>query len=153
MNYKNLLCTIFGVISAAISYAFGGWDYALSTLIICMAVDYLTGVACAAVFHNSPKTKSGGLNSGVGWQGLVKKGVTLLIVSVAYHLDLMLDSMLNISYIRDTVIFAFIANELLSIIENYGLMGGHMPDIITKAIDLLNKQVDGGRDDGITKRH
>ena len=146
MNYKNLFCTIVGGISAAISYAFGGWDYALSTLIICMAVDYLTGIACAGVFHSSPKTKSGGLNSGVGWQGLVKKGVTLLIVLVAYHLDLML----NIAYIRDTVVFAFVANELLSIIENYGLMGGHMPDIITKAIDLLNKQVDGGGDHGHT---
>ena len=58
--------------------------------------------------------------------------------------------MLSISYIRDTVVFAVVANELLSIIENYGLMGGHMPDIITKAIDLLNKQVDGGGDHGHT---
>ena len=146
MNYKNLFCTISGGIFAAISYAFGGWDYALSTLLICMAVDYITGMACAGVFHNSPKTKTGGLNSSVGWQGLVKKGVTLLIVLVAYHLDLML----NISYIRDTVVFAFVANELLSIIENYGLMGGHMPDIITKAIDILNKQIDGGGDHGNT---
>lgn len=148
MNYRSLFCTIFGGISAAISYAFGGWDYALSTLMLCMAVDYITGMICAGVFHHSKKTESGGLNSSVGWQGLAKKGVTLLIVLVAYHLDLML----NVAYIRDTVIFAFVANELLSIIENYGLMGGKMPDIIIKAIDMLNSQIDGGDDHGITRR-
>lgn len=139
MNYRDLFCTICGGITAAITYAFGGWDYALSTLIICMGVDYITGMVCAGVFHHSPKTESGGLNSSVGWQGLCKKGITLLIVLVAYHLDLML----NIAYIRDTVVFAFVANELLSIIENYGLMGGKVPAIIEKAIDMLNRKVEG----------
>ena len=64
---------------------------------------------------------------------MCRKGVTLLIVLIAFRLDLILDSTL----IRDGVIIAFIANETISIIENAGLMGVPIPSVITRAIEVL----------------
>ena len=59
----------------------------LQTLVIFMAIDYITGLVVAGVFHASPKTKTGALESKAGWKGLIRKGETLLIVLVACQLD------------------------------------------------------------------
>ena len=127
------------MLGSIITGAFGGWDGAFITLLIFMAVDYLSGLAVALIFKNSPKTKSGGGSSRVGWKGLCRKGMILLIVLVAYRLDLVLGT----EYIRDTVIIGFIANETISITENAGLMGVPLPKVITKAIDILNDETGG----------
>ena len=52
---KEYFCTAVGLIGGAIASLYGGWDAALQTLIICMAVDYITGLIVAGVFHASPK--------------------------------------------------------------------------------------------------
>lgn len=135
---KELTCTALGVIGSAITTAFGGWSTGITTLIIFMAVDYITGLLCAGVFKVSKKTKNGGLESRAGWKGLCRKGVVLLVVLVAYRLDLLIGT----SYIRDAVIIGFCANELISIIENCGLMGIPMPTPIVKAIDILKGKED-----------
>ena len=135
---KTSICTILGMIGSLIAGAFGGWDGAFITLLIFMGIDYVSGLAVALIFKNSPKTQSGGGSSRVGWKGLCRKGMTLLIVLVAYRLDLVLST----SYIRDTVIIGFIANETLSITENAGLMGVPLPKVIVKAIDILNDKVE-----------
>lgn len=80
---KEYFCTAVGLIGGAIASLYGGWDAALQTLIICMAVDYITGLIVAGVFHASPKTKTGTLESRAGWKGLCRKGMSLLIVLVA----------------------------------------------------------------------
>lgn len=115
---KNGICTIVGVVGSFIASLFGGWDTALVTLMIFMAVDYITGLVVAGVFHKSPKTDGGTLESRAGWKGLCRKGMTLLVVLVACRLDLIMGS----NFIRDATIIAFIANETISIIENAGLM-------------------------------
>jgi phage-related holin len=51
---------------------FGGWNSAIAALLICMAVDYATGLIVAGVFHASPKSPGGGLESQVGWKGLAR---------------------------------------------------------------------------------
>lgn len=135
---KEIICTAFGVIGSFIASLFGGWSTGMITLIIFMCVDYITGLICAGVFKKSAKSKTGGLESRAGWKGLCRKGVTLLIVLVAYRLDLLIGT----NYIRDAVIIAFCANELISIVENCGLMGLPMPQVITRAIDLLKKKED-----------
>lgn len=130
---KQGICTGIGAIGGFIAALFGGWNEALVTLVIFMAVDYLTGLLVAGVFHNSKKTESGTLESRAGWKGLCRKGVTLLFVLIGYRLDLAI----GVNYIRDALIIGFIANELISITENAGLMGIPLPDVITKAIDIL----------------
>lgn len=133
---KEGICTGVGVVGSAIASFFGGWDTGLITLIILMAIDYISGLAVAGIFHKSKKTDTGTLESRAGWKGLCRKGMTLLFVLVAYRLDLVIGS----NYIRDAVIIGFIANETISIIENAGLMGIPLPNVITKAIDILTKK-------------
>ena len=133
---KEYFCTAVGLIGGAISSLYGGWDAALQTLIICMAVDYITGLIVAGVFHASPKTKTGTLESRAGWKGLCRKGMSLLIVLVACRLDAVMGS----SFVRDAVVIGFIANETLSIIENAGLMGVPIPKVLARAVDILKQR-------------
>ena len=134
-NLKNVVCYICGVFTAIITNCFGGWSGAMTTLLIFMAIDYITGIVVATVFKKSGKSATGGLESRAGWKRLCKKGVTLLIVLVAYRLDLLIGT----SYIKDAVVIAFCTNELISIVENAGLMGVPIPDTITKTIDVLKR--------------
>lgn len=138
---KNILISIVGIIGSAIASAFGGWTTGLTTLVIFMAIDYITGLIVAGVFHKSTKTETGTLESRAGFKGLCRKGVMLLVVLVAYRLDLAVGT----TYIKDAVIIAFIANETISIIENAGLMGIHIPDTIKNAIDILQKNGSGNK--------
>ena len=135
---KEYFCTAVGLISGAIASLYGGWDAALQTLIICMAVDYITGLIVAGVFHASPKTKTGTLESRAGWKGLCRKGMSLLIVLVACRLDAVMGS----SFVRDAVVIGFIANETLSIIENAGLMGVPIPKALARAVDILKQHAE-----------
>ena len=135
MNSREL-CTYVGLLGGAVAALFGGWDTALQTLVIFMAIDYITGMIVAGVFHTSPKTKTGTLESRAGWNGLCRKGVSLLVVLVAFQLDAIIGS----SFIRDATVIAFICNETISIIENAGLMGVPIPKALTGAIEILKQK-------------
>ena len=132
---RETICTSLGVVGSFIAGLFGGWNTAMATLVIFMAIDYFTGLIVAAT-GKSPKSKGGHLNSSIGWKGLAKKSIVLLLVLVAARLDLTLET----TYIRDAVCIGFICNELISILENAGLMGVPLPDVLKKAIDLLQKK-------------
>ena len=133
---KNTVCTVIGLSGSAVAGFWGGWDAGLITLIIFMAIDYVSGLIVAGVFKNSKKTDTGALESRAGWKGLIRKCMTLLFVLIAYRLDIMVGT----NYIRDAVIIGFCANELISITENAGLMGLPLPTIIQKTIDVLVKR-------------
>jgi len=135
---KETICTAVGVVGSFIAGLFGGWDTSLVTLLLFMGIDYITGLAVAAC-GKSPKSDTGRLSSKIGWRGLAKKCVSLLLVLVAVRLDITFGT----SYIRDAVCIAFVANELLSITENAGLLGVPLPTVITKAIELLQSKGKG----------
>ena len=137
---KHMICTATGAVGAGVAWLFGGWTMALTTLLIFMGIDYVTGVIVAGVFHRSGKSASGSLSSIAGIKGLAKKGMILLFVLIAYRLDIQLST----TYIKDAVCIAFMANELLSIIENAGLMGVPIPSVIVRAVEVLK----GGKEDG-----
>ena len=130
---------VIGAIGAFIARLFGGWDAAMTTLVIFMGIDYLMGLIVAGIFKRSGKSENGGLDSRAGFKGLLKKSVVLLVVLVACRLDLVLGS----TFIKDAVIIGYIANETISIIENAGLMGIPIPDVIKRAIDILKNKSDG----------
>ena len=132
----NLICISIGAIGAGIAGLFGGWDTSLITLLIFMLADYVTGLVVAGVFKRSPKTETGALESRAGLKGLLRKGGVLLVVLVACRLDLML----GYHFIRDAVVIAFVANETLSLVENLGLMGVPIPQVIINAIDILKRR-------------
>lgn len=142
---KQSICSVLGLIGSAVASVIGGWDAGVTTLVIFMAIDYLSGLIVAGIFHTSNKTDTGALESKAGWKGLCRKGMTLLFVLIAHRLDLVL----GLDYIRNAVIIAFIANELISLVENAGLMGVPLPVVITKAIDILQKKTEKeGEDNG-----
>ena len=132
-NIKTAVLAAIGTIGGGIAALFGGWTSAMTTLIIFMVIDYATGIIVAGVFHRSGKSKSGALESRAGFKGLCRKGMILLILLVACRLDLMLGT----GYIKDCVCIAFVVNETLSIIENAGLMGVPIPQVLIKEIDVL----------------
>ncbi|MDY2969708.1 MAG: phage holin family protein [Butyricicoccus pullicaecorum] len=121
------------LVGGVIGQVLGGMDAALITLLIFMAIDYISGLIVAGVFHSSDKSETGTLNSAACWQGLLKKGMTLVIVLVAARLDIVLGT----AFVRDAVVIAYVVNETISIIENAGLMGLPVPDVIMSAIEQL----------------
>ena len=122
-----------GVVGGFITSLFGGWTNDLSTLVCFMVVDFVTGLMVAAVFKKSNKTTTGAMSSQVGFQGLCKKGLTLMFVLIGHRLDVSL----GLDYVKTTIIIASIVNELTSIIENAGLMGFPVPKILVNMIDVL----------------
>ena len=133
MRIQDILSIVIGAVGGLFTTLYGGWSAGMTTLILFMAIDYFSGLIVAGVFKQSPKSESGALESRAGWKGLCRKGMTLLFVLIAYRLDLMIGT----NYIRDAVVIGFCVNELLSIIENAGLMGLPLPPIVTRALDIL----------------
>lgn len=141
MDMDKTLNWIIGVMTAAgglLGWCLGGWDTLLLTLVVAMGIDYATGVMVAAIFHTSPKTDGGRLDSQVGWKGLAKKICTLMIVGLAY----MVDQIVGVDYIRAATIIGFLCNEALSIFENAGHMGVKIPRPVLNAIEELFEKYD-----------
>ena len=132
---KETICTLAGMIGGVFAALVGGWDSALITLVIFMAVDFTTGLITAAT-GRSKHSKTGKLNSKAGWIGLAKKFCILLMVVVAVRMDIMIGT----TYIRDATCIGFCVNELLSIIENTSLMGIPYPPAIKSAIEVLQRK-------------
>lgn len=137
MKYK--IFTTLALAGSALAELFGGWDMALETLLLLMAADWITGgLLLPAVFGKSPKSPNGALESRAGWKGLCRKGMTLFYILIAARMD----RLLGMDYIRNAVCIGFIANELLSIVENAGLMGVPLPAMIRKVIDILKENAE-----------
>ena len=130
---KESICTALGMAGGAVAAAFGGWDAAMTALLVTMAVDYISGSLVALVFQKSNKTESGAYDSRYGWKGLCRKGLMLLFVLVAARVD----ALMGADYVRDAVCIGFCVNEILSIVENLGLAGVPMPEAVVKALEQL----------------
>ena len=133
---KNQIIFGIGTLGSLAASFFGGWSASLTTLLIFMLIDYITGLIVAGVFHKSKKTDSGALESRAGFKGLCKKCMVLLLVLVGHRLDIAIGT----TCIKDAVCIAFITNETISIIENAGLMGIKIPAVLENAIDVLKKK-------------
>lgn len=133
---KEAIFSALGAVGSFIAWLFGGWDASIITLLIFMAIDYISGMIVAGIFHKSKKSQTGGLESRAGLKGLLRKEMMLAIVIVANFLEMQT----GYSFLRDFVCITFIINEAVSILENAGLMGLPIPSILTKAIDALGNK-------------
>ncbi|GBG12297.1 holin [Paenibacillus sp. MY03] len=119
-----------GVMGAILLFAFGGWSESLTFLLVAMAADYLTGIAASL--------KEGkGLSSSFGAWGLARKGLSLLVVLLAHRIDVLLNTE---DVTMGAAIFFYIANELISVTENYGRLGLPLPERIRKMIAVLKEK-------------
>lgn len=133
---RENLHSVVVVVGTALTTFLGGADTALWALAVFMVIDYISGLAVALVFQNSPKSSTGGLNSAVGFKGICKKLFMVCMVGVAN----VLDTVLGTDFVRTGFVFSLITNEAISIVENAGYMGIEMPPAITKAIDILKQK-------------
>ena len=133
-----VLLALGAVCSGIINILWGGWSQPMTVLCILMALDYISGLVVAIVYHKSPKTPSGGASSAIGLKGLLGKLFLIFMVSAAYQID----KVLGTPYLRDAVALAFIANEALSLIENAGLMGIPIPKVLLHGIEVLKGKAD-----------
>lgn len=139
---KNVILFTISAIGSFIVNFLGGVDAVLIALILFMAVDYITGMAVAFIFHKSKKTAGGGASSKECLKGIIKKLCMLLLVGLAHELDIIM----GVDYTRTMAILFLIGNEGLSVLENMGLMGVTYPAFLMKALETL-KDENGGDDD------
>ena len=126
---KHLISNILSVILTTTVYLLGGFDIALQSLLIVMVVDYLTGIASAIYNKN--------LSSKIGLKGILKKFSYLCVVA----LSVVIDNLLGQSgLIRSLVIYFFVANDGLSIIENMAEMNVKLPQKLIDALEQIKKK-------------
>ena len=146
---KDTICTVIGLIGGAIAALFGGWDTALQTLVIFMAIDYITGYSAAA--------KNGEWSSQIAREGLWHKAGCIFAVLVAGILDAVVGYLLeNIHglalpfeytvFVCPLVVVWYMLMELGSILENIGKMGAPLPEFLKKMIVALKATVDSAGD-------
>ena len=128
----NIIKIAVGIGGGLASFLFGGWSALLQTLVLFIVLDYIFAIIVAATH--------GELNSKKGFKGIAKKVGILVLVAVAHQVDSILG---DGSLVRDSVIFFYIANELLSILETVGKTNLPIPNVLRKAVETLNSKGDG----------
>lgn len=123
-----------GEAGAIIGFFIGGADGLIKALIVFAIVDYITGVAAAAIEHK--------LNSEIGFKGITKKLLLFCIVGVAHVLDLYVLG--TGAVCRSAVVLFYIANEGLSIIENVARCGLPIPDKLKIILEQLKENSNDG---------
>lgn len=134
---RQLIVGGISTVGSVIANLFGGWSDGLTVLCIFMIIDFITGMTAAAM-GASEKSINGGISSGIIWRGILKKIMTLVMVVVGAQLD----KLTGASYIKDAVVIAYCITEVVSIIENAGLIGLPVPAVIQKVIDVLKEKND-----------
>ncbi|MEI7027919.1 phage holin family protein [Paenibacillus sp. y28] len=133
MNYQFFFNFMAGAFGAVTSYAFGGWSGTLELLALAMVLDYITGVIAA--------WKEGNLSSEAGFWGLIKKSLMITAVMLGHRADLAF----GVEDVFMTgLVCAFMANELISLAENYGRLGLPLSEHIMPIIAVLKQK--GGKD-------
>ena len=133
---KVKFCSIVGVIGSSVMAFVDRGGTALETLVIFMIIDYITGISVAVFWRRSGKTKRGLLKSEAGWRGLCKKGMILGFVLIGNRLDILLDT----NYVMNTICIGYAMNELISIMENAGLMGIPLPAVVQGIVEVLSDE-------------
>lgn len=126
---KEIFNTVIAFLGTGLVYLLGGVDVAMTCLLVAIALDYLSGLIKAF------ETKT--LSSKIGLRGILKKVGVLLVVMLSVLIDRVAG---ETGAIRTLVIYYFVANEGLSIVENLAQAGVPIPQTIKKALKGLKKE-------------
>ncbi|WP_334075233.1 MULTISPECIES: phage holin family protein [Paenibacillus] len=129
------------IVGAMMGYMVGGWTLLLQVLLVFVIADWITGWIAAWM--------NGELRSRIGHEGIIRKVTIFILVAIANLIDGILGEG---NYIRDAVIFFYLATELLSIIENVGRMGIPMPEVLRSAVKIFQSKSGENSEEG-TKDH
>lgn len=134
MSPQDLFKSLVAAGGAALSYLYGGWNALLGVLLFLAVLDYASGVTAAAL--------AGNLSSRVGAHGIARKVGMFAVVAVGHLID---GALGDGHIVRDAAIFWYIANEVLSVIENLGQIGVPIPPVIARAVEVLRGKGEGAQ--------
>lgn len=129
-EFWNTIQLIFTAIGGWLGWFLGGCDGLLYALIAFVAIDYITGVMCAVIDHR--------LSSEVGFKGIFKKVLIFLLVGVANILDVQVIG--TGCVLRTAVIFFYISNEGVSLLENAAYLGLPVPEKVKTVLEQLHSR-------------
>ena len=132
----NWIKIVFSAIGGYLGLFLGGWDGFLYALLVFVIIDYVTGVMVAIIQKK--------LSSEIGFVGICKKVLIFLLVAVGYIIDSKIIGQGGV--IRTAIIFFYISNEGISIIENAGLIGLPIPQKLKDVLEQIKDKGDVNED-------
>lgn len=133
----NTIQLIFSAIGGWLGWFFGGCDGLLYALIAFVVIDYITGVFCAAADHK--------LSSEVGFKGICKKVLIFILVAVGNIIDVQIIG--SGSVVRTAVIFFYLSNEGISLLENSAHLGLPIPQKLKDILEQLHDRAEEDEED------
>ena len=129
-EFWNMIQAVFTMVGGWLGYFLGGCDGLLFELVVFVAMDYITGVMCAAADRK--------LSSEVGFKGICRKVLIFMMVGIANVLDVLIIG--SGSVLRTAVIFFYLSNEGVSLLENAGHLGLPIPEKLKAVLEQLHRQ-------------
>ena len=136
-EFWNTIQLIFTAIGGWLGYFLGGCDGLLIALVVFVTVDYITGVMCAVADKK--------LSSEVGFKGICRKVLIFLLVGIANILDVQVIG--TGSVLRTAIIFFYISNEGVSLLENAAHLGLPVPEKLCEILEQLHDRAENGTED------
>ena len=135
-EFWNTIQLIFSAVGGWLGYFLGGCDGLLYALIAFVVIDYITGVMCAIIDRK--------LSSAVGFKGIFRKVLIFLLVGIANIIDVQVVG--TGAVLRTAVIFFYISNEGVSLLENAGHLGLPIPEKIKTVLEQLHDRAENGKE-------
>ena len=135
-EFWNTIQLIFSAVGGWLGYFLGGCDGLLYALIAFVVIDYITGVMCAIINWE--------LSSAVGFKGIFRKVLIFLLVGIANIIDVQVIG--TGAVLRTAVIFFYISNEGVSLLENAGHLGLPIPEKIKTVLEQLHDRAENGKE-------
>ena len=135
-QFWNTIQLVFSALGGWIGYFLGGCDGLLYALIAFVVIDYITGVMCAIINKQ--------LSSEVGFKGIFRKVLIFLLVGIANIIDVQVIG--TGAVLRTAVIFFYISNEGVSLLENAGHLGLPIPEKIKTVLEQLHDRAENGKE-------
>ena len=135
-EFWNTIQFIFTAVGGWLGYFLGGCDGLLYALIAFVAIDYITGVMCSVINRK--------LSSAVGFKGIFRKVLVFLLVGIANIIDVQVVG--TGAVLRTAVIFFYISNEGVSLLENAGHLGLPIPEKIKTVLEQLHDRAENGKE-------
>ena len=135
-EFWNTIQFIFTAVGGWLGYFLGGCDGLLYALIAFVAIDYITGVMCAVIDRK--------LSSAVGFKGIFRKVLIFLLVGIANIIDVQVVG--TGAVLRTAVIFFYISNEGVSLLENAGHLGLPIPERVKTVLEQLHDRAKNGQE-------
>ena len=135
-EFWSMIQLIFTALGGWLGYFLGGCDGLLYALIAFVVIDYITGVMCAIINKQ--------LSSAVGFKGIFRKVLIFLLVGIANIIDVQVIG--TGAVLRTAVIFFYISNEGVSLLENAGHLGLPIPEKIKTVLEQLHDRAENGKE-------